>query len=275
MMMRRYLPFIAVAGVLASVSIEAIGIAGRAERADPLLDGPVVVELFTSEGCSSCPPADAWLRELAAGGAVGSVAVIALSEHVDYWNRLGWKDPFSSAAMTARQGLYARALGAQVYTPQMVVDGEVEFIGSDQQAGTAAIRHAAASKKAAITAEVAIATPVIDVRATIAPGRLDRLPDADVFVAITEDGLVSSVAAGENQGRRLAHAAVARYFQKVERVKKGSPSASVSARIPIDPAWSLQKSRVVVLLQARDDARIVGAWSGPALPNGETRLERR
>jgi hypothetical protein len=272
-MMMKYLPFIAVAGVLASVGIEAIGVAGRAERTDPPLDGPVVVELFTSEGCSSCPPADAWLRELAAGGA--GVAVIALSEHVDYWNRLGWKDPFSSAAMTARQGLYARALGAQVYTPQMVVDGEVEFIGSDQQAGTTAIRHAAASKKAAITAEVAIATPVIDVRATIAPGKLDRLPDADVFVAITEDGLVSSVAAGENQGRRLAHAAVARYLQKVERVKKNSPSASVSARIPIDPAWSLQKSRVVVLLQARDDAKIVGAWSGPALPNGETRLERR
>jgi hypothetical protein len=274
-MMMKYLPFIAVAGVLASVGIEAIGVAGRAERADPLLDGPVVVELFTSEGCSSCPPADAWLRELAAGGAVGRVAVIALSEHVDYWNRLGWKDPFSSAAMTARQGLYATALGAQVYTPQMVVDGEAEFIGSDHQAGTTAIRHAAASKRAAITAEVAIATPVIDVRATIAPGRLDRLPDADVVVAITEDGLVSSVAAGENQGRRLAHAAVARYFQKVERVKKNSPSASVSTRIPIDPAWSLQKSRVVVLLQARDDARIVGAWSGPALPNGETRLERR
>jgi hypothetical protein len=271
-MTMKYLPFVAVAGVLVSMGIEAIGVAGRGE---PVSDAPVVVELFTSEGCSSCPPADAWLRELAAGGAVGRVAVIALSEHVDYWNRLGWKDPFSSAAMTARQGLYARALSAQVYTPQMVVDGGVEFVGSDQLAGITAIRQAAASKKAAITAEVAIATPVIDVRATIAPGRLDRLPDADVFVAITEDGLVSSVAAGENQGRRLTHAAVARYFQKVEHVKKNSPSASVSARIPIDPAWSLQKSRVVVLLQARDDGKIVGAWSGPALPNAETRLERR
>ena len=115
--------------------------------------------------------------------AIDRVAVIALSEHVDYWNRLGWKDAFSSAAMTARQGHYARALGSQVYTPQMVVDGEVEFIGSDRQAGTTAIRHAAASKKAAVTAEVAVATAVIDVRATITPGALDRLPDADVFVA--------------------------------------------------------------------------------------------
>jgi hypothetical protein len=274
-MMVKYLPFIAVAGVLTSVGIEAIGVAGRAERADQLSGGPVIVELFTSEGCSSCPPADAWLRELAASGAVDDVAVIALSEHVDYWNRLGWKDPFSSAAMTARQVDYARALGSQVYTPQVVVDGAVEFIGSDRQAGITAIRHAAASKKAAVTAEVAVATTVIDVRTTIAPGALDRLPDADVFVAITEDGLVSSVAAGENQGRRLAHAAVVRYLQKVDRVKKGSPSASVSARIPIDTSWSLQKSRVVVLLRAHSDVRIVGAWSGPALPNGETRLERR
>ena len=188
-MIVKYLPFIAVAGVLASVGIEAIGVAGRAERANPLPAGPVVVELFTSEGCSSCPPADAWLRELAEGGAIDRVAVIALSEHVDYWNRLGWKDAFSSAAMTARQGHYARALGSQVYTPQMVVDGEVEFIGSDRQAGTTAIRHAAASKKAAVTADLAVATAVIDVRATITPGALDRLPDADVFVALTEDGL--------------------------------------------------------------------------------------
>jgi hypothetical protein len=268
-MMMKYLPIVAVAGVLTSVGLEAI-VAGRAKRADPLPGGPVVVELFTSEGCSSCPPADAWLRELAVGGAVGNVAVIALSEHVDYWNRLGWKDPFSSAAMTARQGDYARALGSQVYTPQVVVDGEVEFIGSDRQAGITAIRHAAA-----VTAEVAIASSVIDVRATIAPGALDRLPDADVLVAITEDGLVSSVAAGENQGRQLAHAAVVRYLQKVDRLKKGSASASVSARIPIDPSWSLQKSRAVVLLRAHGAVRIVGAWSGPALPNGETRLERR
>jgi hypothetical protein len=274
-MIVKYLPVIAVAGVLTSVGIEAIGAAGRAERANPLPAGPVVVELFTSEGCSSCPPADAWLRELAEGGAIDGVAVIALSEHVDYWNRLGWKDAFSSAAMTARQGHYARALGSQVYTPQMVVDGEVEFIGSDRQAGTTAIRHAAASKKAAVTVEVAIATAVIDVRATITPGALDRLPDADVFVAITEDGLVSNVAAGENQGRRLTHAAVARYLQKVDRVKNGSLSASMSARIPIDPAWSLEKSRVVVLLQSHGDVKIVGAWSGPARPNGETRLERR
>jgi hypothetical protein len=274
-MIVKYLPFIAVAGVLASGGIEAIGVAGPAERANPLPAGPVVVELFTSEGCSSCPPADAWLRELAEGGAIDRVAVIALSEHVDYWNRLGWKDAFSSAAMTARQGHYARALGSQVYTPQMVVDGEVEFIGSDRQAGTTAIRHAAASKKAAVTAEVAVATAVIDVRATITPGALDRLPDADVFVAITEDGLVSNVAAGENQGRRLTHAAVARYLQKVDRVKNGSLSASISARIPIDPAWSLEKSRVVVLLQSHGAVKIVGAWSGPARPNGETRLERR
>ncbi len=165
--MMRVLPFIAVSGLLASLSIEAFGIHGRANRTATRATGPVVVELFTSEGCSSCPPADDWLREIAAAGPVDGAAVIALSEHVDYWNRLGWKDPFSSAAMTARQNRYARALESEVYTPQMVVDGGVAFVGSDRQAAAAAIRAAASSKKAALTANLALAGPAIDVRATI------------------------------------------------------------------------------------------------------------
>src|SRR5262249_25514989 len=99
---------------------------------------PVVVELFTSEGCSSCPPADALLAELAA-----SPDLLALSLHVDYWDRLGWKDPFSSAAATRRQDRYARLLGlAAVYTPQIVVDGHWQTVGSDRDAVTPAVARA-------------------------------------------------------------------------------------------------------------------------------------
>src|SRR5215218_5205436 len=103
---------------------------------------PVVVELFTSEGCSSCPPADSVLRKLAAaGGDTTGADVIALGMHVTYWDRLGWKDPFSLAAATERQQSYSRVFGEdRVYTPQVVVDGQDEMIGSDE----AAIRRAIA-----------------------------------------------------------------------------------------------------------------------------------
>jgi hypothetical protein len=111
---------------------------------------PVLVELFTSEGCSSCPPADELLSRLQQSQPVAGVEVIALSEHVDYWNRLGWADPFSSAALTERQRQYATVLrGNRVYTPQMVVDGQAGFVGSDSPQALRAIAEAAESRKPA------------------------------------------------------------------------------------------------------------------------------
>ncbi len=275
-MIVKFLTFLATIGLAASLGDAAAGITVRpASQTSPPSAAPVVVELFTSEGCSSCPPADDVLRELARVGVLDGVPIVVLSEHVDYWNRLGWTDPFSSAAMTARQGQYARSLKAEVYTPQMVVDGGAELIGNDGPAALAAIRRAGAMKKASVSGEISRVRNTLVVRATVAPGALERLPDADVLVAVTEDGLASNVGAGENKGRRLAHAAVTRHLQKAGRVKPADAPVQISARIPVDPAWSLQHARVVILLQSRDGSRLVGAWSGPVEPDRETRVEGR
>src|SRR6188472_2787151 len=112
---------------------------------------PVVIELFTSEGCSSCPPADRVLAQLAESGLDG-IPIIALSEHVDYWNRLGWKDPFSAARFTDRQQQYADVLRSDVYTPQMVVDGRRQLVGSDRASAVDEIRKAAAAQKLEVKA---------------------------------------------------------------------------------------------------------------------------
>src|SRR5213595_2786377 len=112
---------------------------------------PVVVELFTSEGCSSCPPADLLLRRLQQEQPIPGAQVITLSEHVDYWNQLGWTDPFSSSFFTSRQQIYARTIkSTDVYTPQMVVDGSAAFVGSDDRKAFVAIMDAAKAPKAAI-----------------------------------------------------------------------------------------------------------------------------
>src|SRR5207253_4734607 len=115
---------------------------------------PVVVELFTSEGCSSCPPADALLARLDGAQLNGNVQLIALEEHVDYWNDLGWTDPFSSRDWTSRQNVYSEALGnGNPYTPQMVVDGAVAFVGSHRQKARQAILEAAGKTKIPVTLE--------------------------------------------------------------------------------------------------------------------------
>src|ERR1044072_3572695 len=126
---------------------------GAASPADQPLEQPkvVLVELFTSEGCSSCPPADALLERLDRAQPVAGAQIIVLSEHVDYWNHIGWADPYSSPAFSARQQQYARRFRTQgPYTPQMVVDGRTEFVGSDARSAESSIRDAFGQPKVAV-----------------------------------------------------------------------------------------------------------------------------
>ena len=234
--------------------------------------GPVVIELFTSEGCSSCPPADRVLADFVEAGGPDGVSIVALSEHVDYWDRLGWKDPFSAASFTDRQQRYADMLFSDVYTPQMVIDGRWQLIGSDRTAALDAIRRAAARPKIDVKASAARQGAEILVHASIAAATGATRPDADVLVAITEDGLVSNVLAGENGGRRLAHAAVTRYLGKGRRLNAGD-AGEVDFRVPVQPAWRLDRSKIVVLVQSPRNLALLGAASVALDANAQAPVE--
>jgi len=144
---------------------------------------PVIVELFTSEGCSDCPPADTLLQTLITTQPIGGAEVIALGEHVDYWDRLGWKDRFSSAALTARQhGDQTLFNTDSIYTPQMVVDGRAEFVGSDAAAAKKAIDRTLAASHGVVsvaTADRSGASPAPQLSLSVTVSDLPRIARGD------------------------------------------------------------------------------------------------
>ncbi|HKQ93653.1 MAG TPA: DUF1223 domain-containing protein [Blastocatellia bacterium] len=248
------------------------------ERADGVRS-PVIVELFTSEGCSSCPPADAVLERLQQTQPVAGAEVIALSEHVDYWNYIGWSDPFSSAAFNSRQETYARALGQQdrIYTPQMIVDGQTEFNGSAMNKAFEAIAKAARSPKA----DVRIVIPETktqkdnqEIRFNVSVKNVppvDRGDVAEVVFALTEDKLSSNVTRGENSGRKLAHTAVVREMRALGHVDPATKTFDSEKTVAIADGWKRDDLRVVVFVQERANRRVLGAavlnLAAPQAPN--------
>ena len=226
---------------------------------------PVLVELFTSEGCSSCPPADQVLTRFVDLQPVPGADVIALGEHVDYWDRLGWRDPFSSAAFTARQTDYASQAfhGGDVYTPQIVVDGHEAVVGSDYRAATNAIARAARASGPRLRIALS-ATRVGDssVRVTmqvdpVAGVSLSRT--AESFVALTEDGLVTQVRRRENSGRELHHSAVTRVLSSVGAVRAGAAPWTTSTTVPLAREWNLSRLRLIAFVQDRATRAVLGA----------------
>jgi hypothetical protein len=216
---------------------------------------PVLVELFTSEGCSSCPPADALLAKLQREQPVEGVQVIVLSEHVDYWDRLGWRDPFSSNLFTRRQEDYSLVLpGGGPYTPEMVVDGAEGFVGSEAGHALGAIRQAARKRKASIG--ITRAGGRVSVKVESVP------KSSEVLLAITEGNLLSPVASGENAGRKLPHTAVVRLLRSIGKAKPGA-AFTAEESVTVVKGWKPQDLRVVVFLQERSSRRVLGAAEAP------------
>jgi hypothetical protein len=221
----------------------------------------VLVELFTSEGCSSCPPADAFLQKLDAQPIAGE-ELIVLSEHVDYWNHIGWKDPYSSHFYSERQSAYARRLGlGDVYTPQMIVDGTSQFVGSDEALADKAFAKALTKPKIAmrLTSVSISATNVL--LAHLETGALQEsfgLHVADVYVAVALNRGESQVAHGENAGRTLTHTAVVRSIVKVGSIRQGQAFAQ-DIQIKLDPGTDTHNLRLITFVQEPGQGRVIGA----------------
>ena len=218
---------------------------------------PVLVELFTSEGCSSCPPADRLLAELQRDQPVPHAEIVVLEEHVDYWDRTGWRDRFSSPQFTERQNLYAPRLKFDdPYTPQMVVDGQAQFLGSDPSKAIASIAQAAATSKIIL----ALAQPTIDgkrVASSVSTNFAGSLPRGDLYAALVDPTASTEVKAGENGGRHLNHVSIVRTFQRIGKIQDlGKGPVSFRLNAPSEDAAS--QMHLVVFAQLPDQGAIRG-----------------
>jgi hypothetical protein len=228
---------------------------------------PVLVELFTSEGCSDCPPADTLLQKLDKSQPVAGAEVVVLSEHVDYWDDIGWKDPYSSHAFSERQSAYAGGFRLRsIYTPQMVVDGRIELVGSDESGAIEAIRNAAKTEKISVILSAirpdGTNTITLHIETAALPSGVSA-ESVDVLVAVADESDESHVSRGENAGRTLHHVAVVRTLTLVGTAEKGS-SFSKDAKIHLD-GRTLRNVRLVAFVQDKS-GRIWGMGSG-RLPN--------
>lgn len=225
----------------------------------------MLVELFTSEGCSSCPPADALLAQLQKQQPAGA-QVVALEEHVTYWNHDGWTDPYSADEWTQRQLGYAILTPrSDVYTPEMVIDGETAFAGNVASTAEQAIENAAqqpATGVSIVGEKPANHSQKVSVSVAKLVGN-SKDDVAEVWVAVAEDGLSSSVTRGENSGHTLDHTAVLRSLHKigVAEAKRGDTTFSGQTEIRFNPHWNGDKLHVIAFVQEKKSRKILGAAS--------------
>jgi len=222
---------------------------------------PILMELFTSEGCSSCPPADNWVEKLDAVQPVPGGQVIVLSEHVDYWDHDGWKDPYSSAQLTARQRGYAQVLGAtEVYTPQIIVDGNQEVrLENGTHVKDVLVKAAGAATIAVRVESVAIASGEPDLLTghVTVEGSSDKR-SGDVYVAVALDKTQTDVLGGENDGKKLTNVAVVKEMVKIGKLEKGK-NFEQAIRVKLWTGADPGNLRVVAFVQESGQGKVLGA----------------
>ena len=256
------IPWIVTVAVVAAIGVGFLGRPVAFPQTNGAADsGPVVLELFTSQGCSSCPPADALLSELGSSTA----DVVPLAYHVDYWNHLGWSDPFSSPQWSERQSSYARAMNLDGdYTPQMVIGGGLQCFGSDRRSVSYAI---AAARSVPATGRVSLTTipsasgaRELQVKVNVRMLREAGNRPPEVMVAIYESGLVTKIGGGENGGREITYDYTVRKLLPVFELD-AAQGASVDKELSIDldPSWELSHLGVAVFIQDPVSLTIEGA----------------
>ena len=222
----------------------------------------VLVELFTSEGCSSCPPADALLKLVNGSQTKGGQLVVGISEHVTYWNSLGWSDPYSSPAYTERQNAYSERFHLEgPYTPQMVINGAEQIVGSDR----GALLHAV-EKEDAESPRLSLRIMSVNVAGSTLMVNLSTSGDvpaqgADLMAVLADDSDRSNVLRGENSGRMLAHVSVARSITRVAKVKT---AGELTVQIPIPASFQANQGHHLILFaQTPGNGRVLGTDTKP------------
>jgi hypothetical protein len=229
---------------------------------------PVLVELFTSEGCSSCPPADRFLEKLDHQPVAGA-EMIVLSEHVDYWNHIGWKDPYSAHLYSERQSVYGKRFGLDsVYTPQMVVDGSSQFVGSNPALADKAFAKALRVPRISVQLSLISADPS-GVNVHLDTGALQPsfgAREAEVEIAVALSRAESQVSSGENAGHRLTHVSVVRSLMKVGVLKRGQ-GLSQAIHLNLGPVSESRDLRLIAFVQEREQGKVFGAALLPVSVN--------
>lgn len=213
----------------------------------------VLVELFTSEGCSSCPPAERVLAKLETEQPFAEAELITLAFHVDYWNNLGWKDKFALPLFTQRQKAYDRKFQTgKIYTPQMIVDGDIEFVGSKMDIAEKAIKKSLENKKAEIQIDA------VDQKLKVKITDIPKHEDASVYLAFAEDDLSSDVRRGENAGKNLKHVSVVRILQAIGRIMPQDKSFELETNLQIQTDWKKENLKAIVFVQENKSRKILG-----------------
>src|ERR1700733_10415997 len=218
---------------------------------------PIPLELFTSEGCSSCPPVDEFVRHMDESQPVPGAYLIVLSEHVDYWDHDGWKDKYSSAQFTERQNGYVHAMNLQTaYTPQMVIDGYIELKGSSSDIEQTFAKELKVAKIPLRVASAKIEAP-LQLKVKIEADAPEKHGGA-VWVAVALDHAASQVSAGENSGKQLQHVAVVEELRKVGKLDKGKPF-SQDVAIKLKPDTDPKNLRIIAFIQESNEGKVLGA----------------
>ena len=216
---------------------------------------PVLVELFTSEGCSSCPSADRVLAKLQKEQPVANAEVITLAFHVDYWNYLGWKDEFSSKSYSERQGGYSGRFDLDsIYTPQMVIDGASQFVGSNWNNAVNEIKKATSHEKTSVDISFAEAAKNTNVKVKISD--LPAHDESYIWLATTEDNLTTNVKRGENGGKTLPHTGVVRDMKLIGNFVPNEKNFETEAAVNIKSDWKKKDLKFVVFVQGKSSKKI-------------------